>query len=218
MAPRLASPATLAGVCGVLVLWMGVTLWSVSSRVDRISTNVVALAAAVDAGLTQLEGKVDLLTGQLRHAQPGGFHDKSPQPAAVGDAVLQATKTLEEQLQRLTQGIAHVDLLKQRLEKSIELAENAFAADTAGGKGGDQKVSNGAGATATGRVRRGGERGLKSEGDFGKPTNLRGSPPDNAAEALWQQTIKMNPGDPIPLVGRAYHPWYSNADHSRQTT
>ena len=198
---------------------MGVTLWSVSSRVDLISTNVVALAAAVDAGLTQLEGKVDLLTGQLRHAQPGGFHDKAPQPnggaAAGGDVVMRATQTLEAQLQRLAQDISQVDHLKQRLERAVQLAESALASNAGGQKdGGAADVKD----AAVGLVRRGGERGLKSEGDFGKTANLRGSPPDNAEEALWQQTIKMNPGDPIPLVGRAYHPWYSNADHSHLPT
>ena len=210
MAPRLASPATLAVACGVLVLWMVVTLWD-------IRTDVASLSAKVDAGLAGLEGKLDLLTGQLRHVQPGGFHDSAPRGAAGGGdgaSFLQATRTLNEQLQRISQGVANVEQLKQRLEAAVQLAEASFAAGGKNGGGGDVR----GGGAAVGHARRGGERGLKSESDFGKPASLHSSPPDNANEALWQQTIKMNPGDPLPLVGRAFHPWWSNADHSREST
>jgi hypothetical protein len=222
MAPRLASPVTLAVACGVLVLWMVVTLQS-------IKTDVATLSAKVDAGLAGLEAKVDLLTGQLRHAQPGGFHDNSPQGAAGGGggaSFLQATRTLEEQVVRLSQGVANVERLKQRLETAVQQAETSLGRDGGDARGRsdhrdgskDGADGGGGGAAAVSVVRRGGERGLKSESDFGRPANLHSSPPDNADEALWQQTIKMNPGDPLPLVGRAYHPWYSNADHSHTPT
>jgi hypothetical protein len=239
MAPRLASPVTLVGACALLVLWMGWTLWSLSLRVERIGADVTELSAEVSSGLTGLEGKIDLMTGQLRHAQPGGFDDKSPQQAAGSDAVLvrlsQMTRTLEDQLQRLAQGVQHVDRLKQQLETAVKLAETSFAAgglggghghamadmDNKGRDGADGGGRGGAGFTdvAVERVRRGGERGLKSQADFGRPATLRGGPPDdNANEALSQRTLKLNAGDPLPLVGRAFHPWYANADHSKHPT
>jgi hypothetical protein len=228
MAPRVNSSATLVGLGGVVAFWM---VWSVSSRLDRIGADVTALAS----GLAGLEGKVDLLTGQLRHAQPGGFHDNSPHGAPAGGggggggdasaSLSQATRALEEQLQRLSQGVSQVDRLKVRLETAVQLTETAFGGGAGGrsihrdeGKDGGDGGGGGGAAGAVSVARRGGERGLKSESDFGRPANLHSSPPDNADEALWQQTIKMNPGDPLPLVGRAYHPWYSNADHSRSTT
>jgi len=221
MGPRIAPTAALAGSGGVVVFWM---VWSVSSRLDRIGVDVAALST----GLAGLESKIDLLMGQLRHAQPGGFHDSAPHgrngPAATGggDASLsQAAQALDEQLHRLSQGFAQFDRLGLRLEAAVHLAETSFGGGGAHSNHGETKdahVDVDGAAPAVGHVRHGGERGLKSESDFGRPANYQGSPPDNANEALWQQTIKMDKGDPLPLVGRAYHPWYSNADHSRKTT
>mmetsp|Transcript_22359 Transcript_22359/g.67215 ORF Transcript_22359/g.67215 Transcript_22359/m.67215 type:complete len:669 (+) Transcript_22359:144-2150(+) len=214
-----------AATIAAFVVWLLLSLSSISHEIDKNNVQLIELEKGVD----HLAGKLDMALSRLASHPIGGFQDNPPHggsPDAAAGAGSFSHK-LDQQLQRLAQGVQAVDTLKTRLESMSEtLAKGELAAQTkcdsllqrvcqksgyTGGGGG-----GGGGDTEGGRVAR---DAVHSENHFGAPARLPGEKQDpHASEALSQQTLQMKPGDALPMVGKAYHPWFSNSDHSKKTT
>eukprot|EP00038_Savillea_parva_P001017 m.100785 g.100785 ORF g.100785 m.100785 type:complete len:643 (+) comp10360_c0_seq3:95-2023(+) len=198
MAKASFSLGAVAGTAG-LVVWL---LFSLSSMTHQAEKNEAALIG-LEKSVEHLSGKLDMALSRLNQ---GGFVPGQAVGGSFG-----TSKALEDQVQRLTQATSRFDALKKDfvdLQHQFEQSMKDFANTGAGAMGG-----------AGGPVGTAHTPCLQGEGDIGAAARNPAEPPDTyASEALVQQTIKMNPGDPLPFVGRDYHPWFSNADHSHHTT
>eukprot|EP00038_Savillea_parva_P001016 m.100773 g.100773 ORF g.100773 m.100773 type:complete len:656 (+) comp10360_c0_seq2:277-2244(+) len=194
-----------AGAAG-LVVWL---LFSLSTLSHQAEKNEAALVE-LEKGVEHLSGKLDMALSRLNQVGFGAASQGNG--GGAGGAAHHAAQhdVLVEELRRVSHGL---DTLRHDVRQA------------GGGGGGDaaatcerlfEKACSGGGGIDAASQRHDRVRG---ERDIGPAARLPDEPKDPyASEALSQQTIKMNPGDPLPFVGRDYHPWFSNADHSHHTT